>query len=199
LNNLGSDFKTIVMTEDVQLVHEMAREKMEKALEHLETELSRIRAGKANVHILDGIMVDYYGAMTPLNQVSNISTPDAKTIAIQPWEKKMIDPIERAIQQANIGITPINNGELIRLNVPPLNEERRISLVKQVKNEGENARVSIRNSRREANEEYKQMQKDGLAEDDAKRAEDQIQEMTKEFYEKIDAIVQAKEEDIMTI
>jgi len=187
------------MTEDVQLVHEMAREKMEKALEHLETELSRIRAGKANVHILDGIMVDYYGAMTPLNQVSNISTPDARTIAIQPWEKKMIDPIERAIQQANIGITPINNGELIRLNVPPLNEERRISLVKQVKNEGENARVSIRNSRREANEEYKQMQKDGLAEDDAKRAEDQIQEMTKEFYEKIDAIVQAKEEDIMTI
>lgn len=199
MNNLGSDFKTIVMTEDVQLVHEMAREKMEKALEHLETELSRIRAGKANVHILDGIMVDYYGTMTPLNQVSNISTPDAKTIAIQPWEKKMIDPIERAIQQANIGITPINNGELIRLGIPPLTEERRVTLVKQVKNEGENARVSIRNSRREANEEYKQMQKDGLSEDDAKRAEDLVQEMTKEFYEKIDAIVQSKEEDIMTI
>lgn len=187
------------MNEDVQLVYEMTREKMDKALEHLETELSRIRAGKANIHILDGIMVDYYGTMTPLNQVSNISTPDAKTIAIQPWEKKMIDPIEKAIQQANIGINPINNGELIRLIIPPLTEERRGELVKQVKNEGENARVSIRNSRREANDEYKQMQKDGLAEDDAKRAEDNIQELTKEYSEKVDKIVEAKEEDIMTI
>ena len=187
------------MNEDVQLVYEMTREKMDKALDHLETELSRIRAGKANIHILDGIMVDYYGTMTPLNQVSNISTPDAKTIAIQPWEKKMIDPIEKAIQQANIGINPINNGELIRLIIPPLTEERRGELVKQVKNEGENARVSIRNSRREANDEYKQMQKDGLAEDDAKRAEDNIQELTKEYSEKVDKIVEAKEEDIMTI
>ncbi len=187
------------MQEEVQLVYEMTREKMDKALEHLDTELSRIRAGKANIHILDGIMVDYYGAMTPLNQVSNISTPDAKTIAIQPWEKKMIDPIEKAIQQANIGINPINNGELIRLIIPPLTEERREALVKQVKNEGENARVSIRNSRREANEEYKQMQKQGLAEDDAKRAEENIQELTNEYAEKIDKIVEAKEEDIMTI
>ncbi len=187
------------MQEEVQLVYEMTREKMDKALEHLDTELSRIRAGKANIHILDGIMVDYYGAMTPLNQVSNISTPDAKTIAIQPWEKKMIDPIEKAIQQANIGINPINNGELIRLIIPPLTEERREALVKQVKNEGENARVSIRNSRREANEEYKQMQKQGLAEDDAKRAEENIQELTNEYTEKIDKIVEAKEEDIMTI
>ena len=187
------------MQEEVQLVYEMTREKMDKALEHLETELSRIRAGKANIHILDGIMVDYYGAMTPLNQVSNISTPDAKTIAIQPWEKKMIDPIERAIQQANIGITPVNNGELIRLSIPPLTEERRITLVKQVRGEGENARVSIRNSRREANDEYKQMQKDGLSEDDSKRAEENIQEITKEYSEKIDQIVEAKEEDIMTI
>lgn len=187
------------MQEEVQLVYEMTREKMDKALEHLDTELNRIRAGKANIHILDGIMVDYYGAMTPLNQVSNISTPDAKTIAIQPWEKKMIDPIEKAIQQANIGINPINNGELIRLIIPPLTEERREALVKQVKNEGENARVSIRNSRREANEEYKQMQKQGLAEDDAKRAEENIQEITNEYTEKIDKIVEAKEEDIMTI
>ncbi|MEX0986518.1 MAG: ribosome recycling factor [Bacteroidales bacterium] len=187
------------MNEEVQLVFEMTREKMDKALEHLETELSRIRAGKANVHILDGIMVEYYGTMTPLNQVSNISTPDAKTIAVQPWERNMIDPIERAIQQANIGITPMNNGELIRLGIPPLTEQRRIELVKQVKNEGENARVSIRNSRREANDEYKQMQKDGLAEDDAKRAEDNVQELTKEFSEKIDKLIEAKEEDIMTI
>ncbi len=187
------------MTEEVQLVFEMTRERMEKALEHLETELNRIRAGKANIHILDGIMVDYYGVMTPLNQVSNISTPDAKTIAIQPWEKNMIDKIERAIQQANIGITPVNNGELIRLAIPTLTEERRVSLVKQVKNEGENARISIRNARRDANEEYKQMQKDGLSEDDVKRAEDNIQEITKEFSEKVDTIIETKEEDIMTI
>jgi len=187
------------MNEDVQLIFEMTREKMEKALEHLETELSRIRAGKANIHILDGVLVEYYGTQTPLNQVSNISTPDAKTIAIQPWEKNMIDPIEKAILAANIGITPMNNGELIRLGIPPLTEQRRLDLVKQVKNEGENARVSLRSSRREANEEYKQMQKNGLAEDDAKRAEDNIQEITDEFVSKVDKIIEAKEEDIMTI
>lgn len=187
------------MNEEVQLVFEMTKEKMDKALEHLESELNRIRAGKANIHILDGIMVEYYGAMTPLNQVSNVSTPDAKTIAIQPWEKNMIDPIEKSIQQANIGITPVNNGEIIRLSIPPLTEERRVELVKQVKNEGENARVSIRNARREANDEYKQMQKDGLSEDDSKRAEDNIQEITNEFVEKVDKIIETKEEDIMTI
>jgi ribosome recycling factor len=187
------------MTDDVELIFEMTRERMEKAIEHLETELSRIRAGKANVHILDGIVVDYYGAMTPLNQVSNISTPDPKTIAIQPWEKNMIDKIERAIQQANIGITPMNNGELIRLGIPPLTEERRMSLVKQVKNEGENARISIRNSRRDALEELKQMQKDGLPEDDSKRASDSVEEFTKEYSDKVDKIVEGKEEDIMTI
>lgn len=187
------------MNEEVQLVYEMASEKMEKAIEHLETELSRVRAGKANIHILDGIVVDYYGVMTPLNQVSNISTPDAKTIAIQPWEKKMIDPIERAILQANIGITPVNNGELIRLGIPPLTEERRINLVKQVKNEGENAKVSLRSTRREANDEYKQMQKDGLSEDEAKRAEDKIQVLIDEFTARVDKIVEAKEKDIMTI
>lgn len=187
------------MNEEVQLVYEMAKERMEKSIEHLENELNRIRAGKANVHILDGVMVDYYGTMTPLSQVSNISTPDAKTIAIQPWEKKMIDPIEKAIQQANIGITPVNNGELIRLGIPPLTEERRVKLVKQVKNEGENARVSIRNGRRDANEEYKRMKKDGLAEDEVKRAEDNIQEITDEFVKKVDEIVEAKEQDIMTI
>ncbi|TFH26572.1 MAG: ribosome recycling factor [Bacteroidia bacterium] len=187
------------MNEEVQLVYEMAQEHMEKAVVHLDTELVRIRAGKANVHILDGIMVDYYGTPTPLNQVSNISTPDAKTIMIQPWEKSMIDPIEKALMQSNVGITPGNNGEVIRLVVPQLTEERRRDLVKKVKNEGENARVSIRNSRREANEEYKQMQKDGLSEDEAKIAEENIQKLTKEYSEKVDKIVEAKEEDIMTI
>ncbi|MDA3822901.1 MAG: ribosome recycling factor [Bacteroidales bacterium] len=187
------------MNEEVKMIFEMAKENMDNTLEHLETELNRIRAGKANIHILDGIVVDYYGTMTPLSQVSNVNTPDAKTIAIQPWEKGMIEPIEKAIQLANIGITPVNNGELIRLGIPPLTEERRIQLVKQVKNEGENAKISIRNGRREANEEYKQMQKDGLSEDDTKRAEENIQEITKVFSEKVDKIIEEKEEDIMTI
>lgn len=187
------------MNEEVELVFEMAKERMEKALEHLDNELMRIRAGKANVHILDGILVEYYGTPTPLNQVSNISTPDAKTIMIQPWEKTMIDPIEKALMNSNVGITPVNNGEVIRLIIPQLTEERRRTLVKQVKNEGENARVSIRNSRRDANEEYKTMQKEGLSEDEAKKAEEQIQKLTDEFTEKVDSMVEAKEEDIMTI
>lgn len=187
------------MNEEVELVYEMAKEHMEKTIEHLDNELMRIRAGKANVHILDGVLVEYYGTPTPLNQVSNISTPDAKTIMIQPWEKSMIDPIEKAIMNSNVGITPINNGEVIRLIIPQLTEERRRSLVKQVKNEGENARVSIRNSRRDANEEYKKMQKEGLSEDEAKKAEERIQELTDKFTEEIDNIVGSKEEDIMTI
>ena len=189
----------MIMNEEVELVYEMAKERMEKAIEHLDNELLRIRAGKANVHILDGIVVEYYGTPTPLNQVSNISTPDAKTLMIQPWEKTMIDPIEKALMNSNVGITPVNNGEVIRLVIPQLTEERRRTLVKQVKNEGENARVSIRTSRRDANDEYKQMQKDGLSEDEAKTAEDQIQKLTDEFTEQIDKIVNAKEEDIMTI
>jgi ribosome recycling factor len=187
------------MNEEVQLIYEMAKEKMEKAIEHLDNELVRIRAGKANVRILDGIMVEYYGTPTPLNQVSNVSTPDAKTIMIQPWEKTMIDPIEKAVMNSNVGITPVNNGEVIRLVVPQLTEERRRDLVKQVKGEGENARVSIRNSRRDANDEYKQMQKDGLSEDEAKDAEAEIQKLTDDFSSKVEKIVSAKEEDIMTI
>jgi ribosome recycling factor len=187
------------MNEEVALVYEMAKEHMDKAVDHLDNELIRIRAGKANIHILDGVVVDYYGTPTPLNQVSNVSTPDAKTIMIQPWEKTMIDPIEKALMQSNVGITPGNNGEVIRLIVPQLTEERRRDLVKKVKSEGENARVSLRNHRREANEEYKQMQKDGLSEDETKTAEDHIQKLTDEYSEKVDKIVEAKEEDIMTI
>lgn len=187
------------MNEEVQLIFEMTKEHMDKSIEHLDTELMRIRAGKANVHILDGIMVDYYGTPTPLSQVSNISTPDAKTIVIQPWEKTMINPIEKALMNSNVGITPANNGEIIRLAIPQLTEERRRDLVKQVKSEGENARISIRNSRRDANDEYKQMQKDGLSEDEAKSGEDTIQKLTDEYTEKVDQVVNAKEEDIMTI
>ena len=187
------------MNEEVELVHEMTKERMEKALGHLEDELVRIRAGRANIHILDGVEVEYYGTPTPLNQVSNISTPDAKTIMIQPWEKNMIDPIERAIMNSNVGITPANNGEVIRLTIPQLTEERSRDLVKQVRNEGENARVSGRNARRDANEEYKKMQKEGLSEDEAKSAEEEIQKLTDEFTEKIEKVIEAKEEDIMTI
>jgi ribosome recycling factor len=187
------------MNEEVQMVYEMTKEHMEKALEHLDNELNRIRAGKANVRILDGIMVDYYGTPTPLNQVSNISTPDAKTIMVQPWEKTMIDPIEKALMISNVGITPSNNGDVIRLTIPQLTEERRRDLVKQVKSEGENARVSVRNARREANDEYKSMQKDGLSEDETKSAEDNIQKLTDEFTEKVEKIVDSKDEDIMTI
>lgn len=187
------------MNEDVQLVYEMTMERMEKALEHLDNELVRIRAGKANVHILDGVMVDYYGSPTPLGQVSNISTPDAKTIMVQPWEKNMIDPIEKALMNSNVGITPSNNGEVIRLSIPQLTEERRRDLFKQVKNEGENARVSMRNSRRDANEEYRQMQKDGMSEDEMKTAEDRIQKLIDEFSDKVEKIVEDKEKEIMTI
>ena len=187
------------MNEEVELIYDMTKERMEKAIEHLDNELVRIRAGKANIHILDGILVEYYGTPTPLNQVSNISTPDAKTIMIQPWEKTMIDPIEKALMNSNVGITPVNNGEVIRLVIPQLTEERRKDLVKQVKSEGENAKVSLRNSRREANDEYKQMQKDGLSEDEVKAAEEKIQNLTDEFSERVENIVESKEQDIMTI
>jgi len=187
------------MDEEVDFLFEVTQEKMNDALKHLETELSRIRAGKANPHILDGIEVDYYGSPTPLTQVSDISTPDGRTIAIQPWEKNMIGAIEKAIMAANIGLTPANNGELVRLNIPPLTEERRIALVKQVKNEGESAKVSIRNCRRDANEELKKMQKDGLPEDSQKTAESNIQDMTNASTDNVDKIVDAKEVDIMTV
>ncbi len=187
------------MEDEIQLQLEDTQEKMQKALQHLEDELLRVRAGKATPNILDGINVDYYGSLTPLNQVSNISTPDAKTIAIQPWEKSMIEPIEKAIMAANIGLTPANNGEIIRINIPPLTEERRVSLVKQIKNMAENTRVSIRNSRREANEAFKLMKKEGLSEDQEKESEIKIQEMTDDHINKVDVLLEAKEKEIMTI
>lgn len=187
------------MEDDIQLQLELTKEMMDKALQHLKDELLRIRAGKATPNILDGIHVDYYGSQTPLSQVSNINTPDAKTIAIQPWEKGMVEPIEKAILAANIGLTPINNGELIHINIPPLTEERRMNLVKQIKSFGENTRVSIRNARREANEAFKQMKKDGLSEDLEKDAEIDVQKLTDDFTHSVDEIVEAKEKEIMTI
>lgn len=187
------------MDELVTMVLDDARERMDKSIEHLENELMKIRAGKASPRIVDGIMVDYYGVQTPINQVSNVGTPDAKTVAIQPWEKNMIDSIEKAIMQANIGITPMNNGEIIRLTIPPLTEERRKDLVKQVKAEGENTKIGVRNCRRDANEELKQLQKDGLPEDEEKTGIAEVQKITDIYIEKIDKILEVKEKDIMTV
>ncbi len=172
---------------------------MQIASEHLETELSKLRAGKANPSMLDGLMVDYYGSMTPVNQVSNISATDARTIKIQPWEKNMLQPISEAIMNSNLSLNPQNNGEILIITLPPLTEERRKELVKKSKAEGENAKVSIRNHRRDANEAVKKLQKDGLPEDEAKDAEDQIQNITNNFITKVDQIVAAKEADIMKV
>jgi len=187
------------MQEEVDFVLEHTEEKMSDAILHLEKELLHIRAGKASPSMLDGMSVDYYGSMTPLSQVSNISTPDARTIAIQPWEKGLISVIEKAIMNANLGFNPDNNGEIIRINIPVLTEERRKDLVKQVHQEGEIAKVSIRTARKEANDSLKKMQKDGLSEDLEKDAETEVQKFTDDFGKKVDDLVETKEKDIMTI
>jgi ribosome recycling factor len=187
------------MNEEVQMYLDDTQENMQKAVKHLESELVKLRAGKANPHLLSGIQVDYYGTRTPLHQVANIGTADAQTIVIQPWEKSLIEIIEKEIMKANLGFNPSNNGEYIRINVPALTEERRKALVKQVKTEGETAKISVRTARREGLEEIKKLQKDGLPEDEAKRVEDVIQKMTDEFVKKIDGILDAKEKDIMTV
>lgn len=187
------------MNEDVELIIEETKDRMQKALEHLEYELSRLRAGRATPVLLDGITVDYYGVNSPLAQVSNINTPDPKTIFIQPWEKTMLGTIEKAIMAANIGLTPINNGEIIRINIPPLTEERRHQLVKQVRNEGETAKISVRNARKWANDELKQLLKTGLPEDVEKDAVENVQEMTRDYNAKVDKVMALKEKDVMTV
>lgn len=187
------------MEEEIDLILESAKELMDKAIDHLEKELTKIRAGKANPSMLDGIMVEYYGANTPLQQVANVGTLDARTLTIQPWEKATLEPIERAIINSNLGLNPQNNGEMILINIPQLTEERRKDLVKQTKAEAEHAKVSIRNARKEANDEVKQLQKDGLAEDQAKGVENEIQEMTDTFTAKVDHILELKEVDIMKV
>lgn len=187
------------MQEDIDFIIEVAEEHMQKSIEHLERELGKIRAGKANPKILDGITVDYYGTMTPLNQVSNINTPDPRTISIQPWEKAMIGPIEKAIMAANLGLNPDNNGETIRINIPPLTEERRKDLVKQVKKEGEEARIGIRSARRHSIEELKKLKNNGLSEDLEKDAEEEVQKLTDKYNKMVQDILDKKEEDIMTV
>ena len=187
------------MNEEVEFVLSSAMESMEFAIVHLDKELLKIRAGKANPSMLDGVMVDYYDALTPLAQVANVNTLDARTLTIQPWERNLLDKISTAITNANLGLNPQNNGELILINVPPLTEDRRKGLVKKAKAEGESAKVSIRNVRKEANDEIKVLQKDGLPEDEAKGAEAKIQEMTDKFVSKIDSVIVYKENDIMKV
>lgn len=187
------------MSEDLSLTLDLAEDSMKKAIVHLESELGKIRAGKANPQMLDGIMVDYYGSPTPISQVGNISVLDARTLTIQPWEKNMLQPIERAIIASNIGINPQNDGVIIRLFLPPLTEERRRELVKRCQGEGEHSKVAVRNIRREAIESIKRLQKNGLSEDVAKDAEADVQDMTNKFITLIDKHLASKEKEIMAV
>ncbi|MEO6548131.1 MAG: ribosome recycling factor [Ferruginibacter sp.] len=188
------------MSEELELINQDTESLMKKAINHLEAELVKIRAGKANPNMLEGIVADYYGSPTPISQIANISVLDARTISVQPWEKKMLQPIERAIIASNIGINPQNDGNFIRLFLPPLTEERRKELVKRCNAEGEQGKVAVRNIRREAIEHIKKLQKDGeLSEDLAKTAEAEIQEITNRFIALIEKHLETKEKEIMVV
>ncbi len=187
------------MAEDITLIISSADEQMIKAISHLEAELIKIRAGKANPQMLDGIVIDYYGSPMPINQVANVSAMDARTLSIQPWEKNMLQPIERAIIAANMGINPQNDGSFIRLFLPPLTEERRKELVKKCHVEGEHSKVAIRSIRREAIESIKKLEKNGLSEDAAKDAEAEVQQVTDKFTALVEKHLAAKEKEIMSI
>ena len=185
--------------DDLKSIQQHADEQMKKAIDHLEIELVKIRAGKANPQMVDGITVDYYGSPMPLNQVSNVSVMDARTLSIQPWEKNMLQPIERAIIAANIGINPQSDGNIIRLFLPPLTEERRKELVKKCHAEGEHARIAIRSIRRDAIEHIKKLQKNGLSEDVSKDAEANVQNLTDKFISAVDKHLASKEKEIMAV
>jgi ribosome recycling factor len=187
------------MAIDLNTIIKEAEVKMAEAINYLDDELSRIRAGKANPRILDNVKIQYYGSIVPLSNVANISTPDAKTIVITPYEKPLIKEIEKAIQNSDVGITPDNNGEIIRLGIPPLTEERRRSLAKQAKQETENAKISVRNKRRDVIEIFKKSTKNGVSEDKAKDAEEKIQKIHDKFIKRIDELYSAKETEIMTV
>ena len=176
-----------------------ASARMQRAVDFLEETLLNIRAGKASTNVLNGVFVDYYGSQTPVSGVASVTVPDAKTILIQPWDKNMIRLIEKAIIDSNIGLTPSNNGETIRLSIPPLTEERRKELVKQCKGEVENARISIRNARRDAVEAFKKAVKEGMPEDESKDGESQVQKLLEKFSKLIDAAFEKKEKEIMTV
>ena len=183
--------------EEIELYLEDARESMTKALNHVSHELTKIRAGKANPAMLDGLMVSYYGAMTPLQQVASVTTPDARTLFVKPWEKGMIPEIEKAIINGNLGLNPQNDGQQVIINIPMLTEERRKQLVKQVGQECEHGKVSIRNIRKETNEQLKKIK--GVSEDDVKNAEEKVQKMTDDSIIKVDALMKKKEVEIMTV
>lgn len=185
--------------EEIELYLDDAKESMQKALKHTEIELTKIRAGKAMPNMLDGIMVDYYGVQSAIQNVSSISTPDARTLAVKPWEKGMIATIEKAIRDANLGYNPQNNGESIIINIPPMTEERRKSLVKQAKAEVENGKVRIRTIRKDTNDELKKLLKEGASEDAVKAAEEKVQTMTNDYIALVDQILAKKEAEIMTI
>ncbi len=185
--------------EEIQMFLDDAKESMEKALSHLQLELQKIRAGRATPGMLEGLTVDYYGSQSPLSQVASVTAPDAKTILIKPWEKGLLSVIEKAIKEANLGFNPQNDGEVVRINVPPLTEERRRDLVKQTKNEGESCRVRVRTIRKETNEELKKLQKEGASEDAVKDAEAKVQKLTDIFVGKIDEVLSKKDAEIMTV
>lgn len=187
------------MNEEAQMYIDEAEEKMQSAVSHYENELTKIRAGKASPTMLADIKVDYYGTETPLNQVANVGTTDARTIVVQPWEKAMLPKIEKEILKANLGVTPINNGEIIRIQVPALTEERRKQLVKQVKAEGENSKVAIRNVRQDANKTLKQLEKDVITEDESKEGQELVQKLTDKYVAQIDKISEAKEAEILKV
>lgn len=185
--------------EEIQLYLEEAKELMQKAVNHTSAELVKIRAGKAMPNLLDGIMVSYYGSPTPLQQVSSVNTPDARTLTIKPWERNLISEIEKAIINSDLGLAPQNNGEMVILTIPPLTEERRKQLVKLAKQETEAGKVSVRTIRKETNDSLKKLQKDGASEDDIKRAEEVVQKYTDQFSAKIDELLVKKEHEIMTV
>jgi ribosome recycling factor len=176
-----------------------AKGHMDKAIDHCDNELQKIRAGKASPSMLDDITVDYYGSPTPLNQVGSVNTPDARTIVVQPWEKSLLGPIEKAIMEANLGVNPQNDGVIIRINVPPLTEERRRDLVKKAKAEAENGKIAIRNIRKDANEKIRKLKAEGVSEDDMKTGEAEVQKLTDSYIIKVDVLSVAKEKDIMTV
>lgn len=185
------------MNEDIKFILDTAQEAMDDAIKHLEKQFVNIRAGKASPAMLGSVMVDYYGSQTPLSQVANVNTPDGRTITVQPWEKSMLQEIERSIMIANLGFNPMNNGETIIINVPPLTEERRRDLSKQAKAEAEDAKIGVRNARKDANHEIKNLE--DASEDQQKNAEIDIQQMTDKYVKKIDDIFEVKEKEIMTV
>lgn len=187
------------MTEDLDLIFDDFRESNEKTLSHLEAELTKVRAGKASPAMLQGVMIEYYGTLTPIQQVANINTMDARTLVVQPWEKPMLNDIARGIMNANLGLNPQNNGEQLIISVPPLTEERRRDLVKIAKAECENAKVGIRNHRKDAMDMIKELKTEGLSEDLSKGAEEEVQQITNGFIKRIEDIFEVKEKDVMTV